>query len=189
MKEKLYHIIFQLPRILKYRLLSTNKNIIGTPVLNTPCIMNGLGKIEFKNNVLLGVKSSPYYYNSYVYLEARNPSAKITIEENVFINNNACIVADKETIVLKKNTVVGVNCHIVDSDFHSLNPKERHNNSQKTSAVFIDENVFIGNNVTILKGVTIGKNSVVGNGSIVTQNIPENCVFAGVPAKKIKTLI
>lgn len=35
-------------------------------------------------------------------------------------------------------------------------------------------------------GVVIGDNSIIGAGSIVTKNIPDNEVWAGVPAKFIK---
>ena len=50
------------------------------------------------------------------------------------------------------------------------------------------EGVFIGGHCTILKGVTIGMNSVVGSNSLVTKSIPNNEVWGGNPAKKIKNL-
>lgn len=52
----------------------------------------------------------------------------------------------------------------------------------------IGDNVFIGYGCIIMPGVTIGDNVVVGAGSIVTKSIPSHHVFAGIPAKKIKTL-
>lgn len=186
MKEKLAHILFQAPRILKYRLLSIKKKVVGQPILNSPCLMSGMGSIEFEKNVTLGVKTSPYYYNSYVYLEARKSNAKIRIEEGVFINNNTSIVADCSTIHIQKNTLIGFNCSILDSDFHSIHPKERKSGTQKSASVIIEENVFLGNNVTILKGVTIGKNAVVANGAIVTKDVLTNTVVAGVPATFVK---
>jgi len=41
----------------------------------------------------------------------------------------------------------------------------------------------------ILGGVTIGNGSVVAAGSIVTNDVPENVLVAGIPAKVIKKLI
>lgn len=188
MKERLLHVLFQLPRIIKYQLLSTNKRVKGKGVLNSPCLFSGQGEIVLGEKVSLGVKTSPFYYNSYIYIEARDCNSKVVIEEGVFINNNTSIIADFETIHIKKNTLIGCNCTIVDSDFHALNPLERNSGKQKTGSVTIGENVFIGNNVTILKGVTIGANSVVGNGAIVTKDVFKNSVVAGVPAKVIKKL-
>lgn len=39
-----------------------------------------------------------------------------------------------------------------------------------------------------MPNVTIGNNVIVGAGSIVTKNIEDNCVVAGIPAKKISTI-
>lgn len=61
-------------------------------------------------------------------------------------------------------------------------------NSDKFGTIEIKNNVFIGMNALIMPGVTIGNNCVIGAGSIVTKNIPDNCVYAGIPAKKIKSI-
>lgn len=52
--------------------------------------------------------------------------------------------------------------------------------------VVIEDNVLIGANAVILEGVRVGKGSVVAAGAIVTEDVPENTVVAGVPARKIK---
>ena len=49
----------------------------------------------------------------------------------------------------------------------------------------IKRGAIIGSNTTLLP-VTIGENSIVGAGSVVTKDIPDNCIFAGNPAKIIK---
>jgi len=52
----------------------------------------------------------------------------------------------------------------------------------------IGNNVFIGMNCTILPGVKIGDNTVVGAGSIITKELVGGFVYAGNPAKPIKTI-
>jgi acetyltransferase-like isoleucine patch superfamily enzyme len=52
----------------------------------------------------------------------------------------------------------------------------------------IAEGVSIGSSVTILCGVTIGKNALIGAGSVVTKDIPADTVYAGNPAKFIRSL-
>lgn len=52
--------------------------------------------------------------------------------------------------------------------------------------VVIEDNVLIGANAVVLEGVRVGANSVVASGAIVTEDVPANCVVAGVPAKIIK---
>lgn len=39
-----------------------------------------------------------------------------------------------------------------------------------------------------MPGVTIGNNVVIGAGSIVTKNLEENAVYAGIPARLVKSL-
>lgn len=52
----------------------------------------------------------------------------------------------------------------------------------------IGDHVLIGANAVILEGVKIGKNSVVAAGAIVTEDVPENVVVAGSPARIIKNV-
>lgn len=52
--------------------------------------------------------------------------------------------------------------------------------------VVIKKGARIGMGVVILPGVTIGENSVIGAGAVVANDIPPNCVAAGVPAKPVR---
>ena len=51
--------------------------------------------------------------------------------------------------------------------------------------IFGDE-VFLGLHCATKQGIKIGNYSVIGMGGIVLNDVPENVVMAGVPAKKIK---
>lgn len=115
---------------------------------------------------------------------------ELTIGDNVGISSTAIICQEKITI--GNNVTIGGNTVIYDTDFHSLDHNirgtvnDRKNTNRKP--VQLDDNVFIGAHTTILKGVTIGKNSIVGACSVVTKNIPENEIWAGNPARFIKSL-
>jgi acetyltransferase-like isoleucine patch superfamily enzyme len=52
--------------------------------------------------------------------------------------------------------------------------------------VTIGSDVWIGFGATVLSGATVGDSVVVAAGSVVTQDLPENTVCVGVPAKPIK---
>ena len=52
----------------------------------------------------------------------------------------------------------------------------------------IGNNVFIGAGAIVLPGVTIGNNVVIGAGSVVSQDIPEDSVAVGNPARVVKAL-
>lgn len=52
--------------------------------------------------------------------------------------------------------------------------------------VIIEDGVLIGANAVVIEGVRVGKNAVVAAGAIVTQDVPENAVVAGCPARVVK---
>lgn len=52
--------------------------------------------------------------------------------------------------------------------------------------VVIEDDVLIGANAVIVEGVRIGKGSVVAAGAIVLEDVPENVVVGGVPARILK---
>lgn len=58
----------------------------------------------------------------------------------------------------------------------------------KVGRVTIGNNVFIGAASVVLPGVTIGNNVIIGANSTVTDNIPDNVVVVGTPAKTICSL-
>jgi len=94
-------------------------------------------------------------------------------------------------IIIGDDVQIGGNVIIYDTNFHSLNPEDRLNGktdreNTRTKPVIIKNRVFIGGHATILKGVTIGENSVIGACSLVSRDIPDNEIWAGNPAVKIK---
>ena len=52
--------------------------------------------------------------------------------------------------------------------------------------VIIEDDVLVGANAVVIEGVHVGRNAVVAAGSVVIEDVPENAVVAGVPAKVIK---
>lgn len=54
--------------------------------------------------------------------------------------------------------------------------------------VEIGDGTWIGIGVAITANVKIGRNCVIGAGSVVTNDIPDFCVAAGVPAKVIRRI-
>ena len=52
--------------------------------------------------------------------------------------------------------------------------------------VIIEDNVLVGANAVVIEGVRVGKNAVVAAGAVVVEDVPENAVVAGCPAKVIK---
>ncbi len=61
----------------------------------------------------------------------------------------------------------------------------------KKGRIILKKNCKIGTHSTIMPNITVGENSVVAAYSFVTRSIPDNELWAGIPAKfkdKIKTI-
>ena len=96
-------------------------------------------------------------------------------------------------IEIGNNVTIGGNTVIYDTDFHSLDASARNNKLEdkknaKWGKVTLKNNVFIGAHTTILKGVTINENSIIGACSVIAKDIPANEIWAGNPAKFIKSI-
>ena len=82
----------------------------------------------------------------------------------------------------------GHDCQILTGTHdYTLKGKERQDSVRK-EPITIKNGAWICSRAIILPGVTIGENSVVGAGSVVTHDIPDNEMWAGVPAKFIKKI-
>lgn len=178
----------QAPRILLFRFLS-NGHSKGKPSRYQPVQLVGSGLINFEKNVSIGVFTSPLFFSSYAYIEARHLSATISIGENTWINNNFCAIAHHTSINIGRDCLIGTNVEIYDSDFHALKVTDRGQFLPEwATPVVIGNNVFIGSNAKIMKGVTLGHGAVVANGALVVNNVPANTLVGGVPAKVIRVI-
>lgn len=178
---------FQRFRIFMYSILSDNRRVQGSPVITQPVIYAGSGTIIFEGKTYLGYYPSPHFFSGYIYLEARNPNSVIKFGDDVRVNNGLSIICETR-ITVEKDTLIGTNVELMDSDFHGVSMEDRRGNKYKTAPIHICENVWIGSNVSICKGVVVGRNSVIATGSVVTHDIPENVLAGGVPAKVIRAI-
>ena len=108
----------------------------------------------------------------------------IKIGKDVFINKS-CMFVDLGGIELEDNVLIGPEVKILSVN-HPLDPRNRRGVILKS--VKIKRNAWIGAGAIICPGITVGENSVIGAGSVVTKDVPDNCVYGGVPAKFIKCI-
>lgn len=169
-------------RVIKYQALSSN-SIDGALLRIQPTLALGSGSIKVGTDVGIGYYPSPHFFSTYAHLEARAAGAFISIGSNTQINNGFVAIAEKSSIAIGANCLIGTRVEIYDSDFHSLEKSERElRKPHQCRPVVIEDDVFIGSNVRILKGVTIGRGAVIGNQSVVTRDVPPHCIASGAPA-------
>ena len=106
------------------------------------------------------------------------------IGKNVFINFD-CTFLDLGGITIEDNVLIAPKVSLL-SEGHPTSIADRHSLIPKP--IHIKKNAWIGANATILQGVTIGENAVVAAGSVVSQDVPDNAIVGGIPAKFIKNI-
>ena len=115
---------------------------------------------------------------------------QVTIGKNAVIMMGAVInigaVIGEGTMIdmgaiLGGRATVGKNCHIGAGAVLAgvIEPAS-------ATPVIVEDNVLIGANAVVIEGVHIGKNAVVAAGAVVIEDVPDNMVVAGCPAKIIK---
>ena len=87
-------------------------------------------------------------------------------------------------ITIGNNVTIAPRVHILAHDASTV----LHTGYAKIGKVDIEDGVFIGAGTIVLPGVVIGENSIIGAGSVVVNDIPENSVAVGSPAKVVSTL-
>lgn len=108
----------------------------------------------------------------------------VRIGENCKIQNEVIIDYSHYWLVtIGNNVTIAPRVHIL---AHDASTKRKFNYT-KLGLTTIEDDVFVGAGAVVLPGVTIKKGSIVGAGSVVTNDVPENVVVAGNPAKVICT--
>jgi len=80
---------------------------------------------------------------------------------------------------------VGFVTHDVIHNMLNRNPSTGGQFIERVGCIEVMDNVFIGSGTRILYNTRIGSNVIIGSDSLVTKDIPDNSVYAGVPAKFI----
>jgi len=100
----------------------------------------------------------------------------IVCSDHIKIDSH-CLIAEMSVIRDTEHNMIEK-----DGDFYG-------NMGNNSAPIHIEENVWIGTKATVLKGVTIKKNGVIGANAVVTKSTEESCVYVGIPAKKLKSII
>jgi len=117
--------------------------------------------------------------------------ANIKIGDDCQINTGCILAANSSAgggIEIGNDVLIGpqVMIHSGNHKFDRIDlPISEQGHSFKS--VEVCDGAWIGAKVIVLSGVTIGRGCVIAAGSVVTKDTDELCVYAGVPARKIKS--
>jgi acetyltransferase-like isoleucine patch superfamily enzyme len=142
-------------------------------------------------------------------LDVRGQDGRIDIGDRVSIGRLTTIAAKHGTIALQPGTNVGSYCRVATNSrieigesvligaYCYIGPG---NHTEGTSdepliarpmdirgGVEIGAHAWLGTRVTVLDGVRIGKRAIIGAHSLVKDDVPDDAIAVGVPAKVIRT--
>ena len=148
---------------------------------NIRTVLNIHGQLIFNGSSRIGRGSSL----------SIGPSSRLLIGNDFIITAKCSIVASEgKDVYIGNNCLISWDVLIMNTDFHKLIDIQSENIINNAADVKIGDKVWIGYGVTILKGTIIPDNSVIASNSTCSGKFLDRySVYAGVPAKKIKSNI
>lgn len=169
----------------KFKVLGTTNDV--NRFLGDENISFFIGYIGMKNEKeifekIASLKIPSHRYATLVHPSAIVPNGYCKIGNGVLISPLAQISPD---------TTIEDNCILLGNSFlghDSIMKRFSHitANSVVGGAVTLGNGAHIGTNATIRENVKIGEFAIVGSGSVVLNDVPDNAIFVGNPAKLLR---
>lgn len=116
-----------------------------------------------------------------------NYPQNIKIGKGTYINGGELCASQNAKIIIGDNCLISY-MFFARTDVHNYSKKDCLINQQGNTEkdIIIGNDVWIGYDVKIMAGCRIADGCVIAAGSVVTKDTEPYCLYAGVPAKKIK---
>lgn len=125
---------------------------------------------------------------SYVLAGARivaGPGATVAIGERTYLGRDLTILCSVRLEI--GDDVMGSDRLVfVDTDVEPTQSGVPQAAQDRGRAVRVGDGTFLGTGAMVLAGVTVGARCLVGAGAVLTEDVPDNCVVGGNPARIIR---
>lgn len=123
-------------------------------------------------------------------VDIKGNSHKIKIGDFTTFQNVGLFAKEGCNITIGRDCMFSARIELRTSDSHTVFDLDSKKRVNKPASIVIGDHVWIGKEVIVNKGVTIANNTIVGAKSFVSKSLlDENCVYAGLPAKKVKSRV
>ena len=156
----------------------------------TNCLANALGQDIVSRGLrrllfrALGVRigrASVIDGGGYIY------GNQLVIGRRCFINRS-CYFDLTDMVTIGDDVEIGHGVTFITAT-HRVGPRSRRAGQVTGQPIVVGNGAWVGANATLLPGVTIGSGSIVAAGALVAEDVAENVVVAGVPARHVRELI
>ena len=162
---------------------SDDKVIIGNETSMKNCVIDFSSFGHGGNTLIIGEKCS-LQDSQIVFLDSGN---YIEIGDECSFGSNCKFVSGEgKRIIIKSGCLFSYDIEVRNTDSHSIYSKGIRINTAEDIVVM--ENVWVAQGTLITKGAKIEQGCMIGAKAIYGRSVePEpNCIYAGVPAKRIK---
>lgn len=108
----------------------------------------------------------------------------IKVGSRVFINQSSYI---RPGVTLEDDVSIGPFVRL-SSDTHDISTGSRRTGTPRKLPIKVGRGTWIGAGAIVLGGVTIGSRAIVAAGAVVVDDVPDNAVVGGVPAKVLRIM-
>jgi sugar O-acyltransferase (sialic acid O-acetyltransferase NeuD family) len=140
-----------------------------------------IGDMKKRQNIHIGIGKYPILFPSLIHSSVQSFSKDIhdgaVLYPGVVIMNDCQI--GKFTLL---NSGVTLGHDVVIGDFCNINP-----GAHLAGRITVGDYTLIGVGASIKEKIIIGENAVIGAGSVVINDVPDNTMVYGVPAKAVNT--
>lgn len=133
-------------------------------------------------NLLGGKIEGTIHAGSYI------ASAKLKIGKCSYINRRCYLDNKTADIVIGRKCSIAYDVKLL-TTHHLFDNAEKRGGTVAGKKIEIQDGVWIGAGAILLPGAVVCKGCVIAAGSIVRGICAPNCLYAGIPAKKIKELV
>lgn len=119
-------------------------------------------------------------------IAVRSPGSIVMIGAGTSWESGAIISQSGNVVALGNDCMVSNSVVVRTSDGHAIFDAETRLAINNSADLFIGHHVWLGNSSRVNKGARIGSGTILGQCAIASGTLDPNCVYGGVPAKKIK---
>ncbi|KQB84590.1 putative acetyltransferase [Corynebacterium oculi] len=109
----------------------------------------------------------------------------LRLDRDVFINMGVTILSSA-SVSIGARTLIGPNCQFLTVGHPVDDVDMRGEGWEQARPITVGSDTWIGAGVIVLPGVRIGDRVTIGAGSLVTQDIPDDAIAVGHPARVVR---